>query len=57
MRFSGSVCFEIKLSNEYLSFVPIDEDKAGGGVVICNEDRTSEKEEAGNDDEESDNME
>ena len=47
VRLSGVVCFEKNLSNEDSSFVRIDEEKAGGGVSIYNEDGTYDEEEGG----------
>ena len=48
MCLSGTVCFEKNLSSKDSSFVPSNEEKAEGGVSICNEERTSDEEEGGN---------
>ena len=47
VRLSGADLFEKNLSMEDSSFVPSDEEKAKGGVSICNEERTYYEEEGG----------
>ena len=37
VHLSGDVYFDKKMSSKDSSFVPIDEEKAEGGVSICNE--------------------
>ena len=44
VHLSGGVSFEKNMGNGDSSYVPRDEDKAEGGVSICNEEITSDEE-------------